>query len=83
MTISIRLDRDTEDALRRHLAATGTPLSTFVREAIRDKLARAEEPTTLYTIGASLFGRHASGDLDRSARRKTLIRERIDAKHRG
>jgi predicted DNA-binding protein len=82
MTISIRLDPDTENSLRRHLAAAGTPLSTFVREAIRDKLARVEEPPTPYLAGEALFGRHASGDTDRSVRRKALIRERIHAKHR-
>jgi predicted DNA-binding protein len=82
MTISIRLDPDTEDALRRHLAAEGVALSAFVREAIRDKLAHAEEPSTPYATGAALFGRFASGDSDRSTRRKALIRERVDAKHR-
>jgi hypothetical protein len=83
MTISIRLDPETEHVLRRQLEAAGVPLSAFVREAIREKLERDAAQPTPYEIGEPLFGRWASGDDDRSLRRKALIRERLRAKHRG
>lgn len=82
MTISVRLDPDTESRLRRRLEADGVPMSEFVREAIREKLARKQRETTPYALGEDLFGRYASSDTDRSVRRKELIRERLHAKHR-
>ena len=80
--ISVRLDQDTENALRSQLRERDLPLSEFVREAIREKLERLPTPSTPYELGATLFGRERSGQSDRSLRRKTMIRERIDAKHR-
>lgn len=82
MTISIRLDPQTEAELRQRLHAEGIALSHFVREAIREKLARGEVQDSPYALGESLFGRHQSGDADRSSRRKALIRERLRERHR-
>ena len=82
MTISIRLDPETEALLRGRLLREDVSLSEFVREAIREKLERGDVPATPYRIGEPLFGRYASGDTDRSERRKDLLRERISAKHR-
>lgn len=82
MSISIRLDPETETVLRRRLATEGIPLSAFVRDAIQEKLARSDGETSPYSLGEPLFGRYASGESDRSARRKELLRERLHAKHR-
>ena len=82
MTVSLRLDDALEAELRRRLAQDGTPLSDFIRQAIREKLARDMESSDPYTLGQQFFGRHASGEQDRSQRRKQIVRERIDAKHR-
>lgn len=82
MTISIRLDPETETALRRRLEVDRVPLSAFVREAIQEKLARGAGEASPYSLGEPLFGRYASGETDRSLRRKELIRERLHAKHR-
>jgi predicted transcriptional regulator len=46
VTISIRLDPETEAELRRLLVAQRMPLSDFVRDAIREKLPRSELPAT-------------------------------------
>lgn len=83
MTITIRLDPDTENELRQRLGEEGVSLSEFVREAIRAKLARAEAMSDPYALGAHLFGRYASGESDRSGRRKQIIRERLHEKHCG
>ena len=82
MTVSLRLDDAMEAELRRRLARDGTPLSDFIRQAIHEKLARDRESSDPYTLGQPFFGRHASGEQDRSQRRKQIVRERIDAKHR-
>jgi hypothetical protein len=74
MSICVRLDPETEAALRRRLAVEATPLSELVREAIREKLARAEGEATPYVVGEPLFERYASSDTDRSLRRKELLR---------
>jgi len=82
MTISVRLDPETENSLREHLRHDRISLSEFIRDAVREKLARNEKPLTPYEIGEPLFGRYASGDTDRSSARKQLLREKIGAKHR-
>ncbi|MBK5970008.1 MULTISPECIES: ribbon-helix-helix protein, CopG family [Thiorhodovibrio] len=82
MSISIRLDQETETALHQHLRQAGKTQSAFVREAIREKLARyLPDASTPYQLGEPLFGRYASGESGRSAGRKALIRERLGEKH--
>jgi len=83
MTVSLRLEATLETELKRRLARDGIPLSDFVRQAIREKLEREAQPTDPYALGLPLFGRHASGESDRSQRRKQIIRERLHARHRG
>ncbi|WP_295435463.1 ribbon-helix-helix protein, CopG family [uncultured Thiodictyon sp.] len=82
MTISVRLDPATEAALRRQVLSRGVPLSEFVRDAIREKLAAADMPNTPYAIGKAVFGRYASGDTDRSVHRKEVLRDRFRDPHR-
>ena len=83
MTVSLRLEETLEAELKRRLARDGVPLSDFVRQAIREKLEREAHPADPYALGWALFGRHASGEPDRSQRRKQIIRERLHARHRG
>lgn len=82
MSISIRLDPETEGKLRQRLDAQGIPLSRFVREAIREKLARTDTQDSPFALGEHLFGRHHSGEADCSVRRKALLRERFNGRHR-
>lgn len=82
MSISIRLDKSTEDLLRQRLQVEGVSLSDFIRNAIREKLDRVEEEPTPYELGAPLFGRFGSGRDDLSSNRKALLREKLDEKHR-
>ncbi|MBU0499481.1 MAG: ribbon-helix-helix protein, CopG family [Gammaproteobacteria bacterium] len=82
MSISIRLDKSIEESLRQRLQIDGVSLSDFIRDAIREKLGRAEGEPSPYELGKALFGRFGSGRDDLSSRRKTLLREKLDAKHR-
>jgi RHH-type rel operon transcriptional repressor/antitoxin RelB len=70
MTVSLRLEETLEAELRRRLAQDGTSLSDFIRQAILEKLERESQPTDPYILGRGLFGRHASGEPDRSQRRR-------------
>jgi len=81
MTISVRLDDQSETKLRARTRSTGRPLSEFVREAIEEKLQREAGESSPYALGKELFGRHASGDSNLSADRKRLIRKKIGEKH--
>jgi hypothetical protein len=86
MTISLQLEEPLEAELRQRLARDGIPLSDFIRQAIYEKLEKLEHDIPLtdpHTLGQPLFGRHASGESDRSQRRKQIIRERLNAQHRG
>lgn len=81
MTVSVRLDPETETLLRDHLRQQGGSLSEFVRDAIRTKLAREETPMTPFAVGEPLFGRYASGRTDASQQRKQILREKLGEKH--
>ena len=83
MTVSLRLEAALDAALRQRLAHDDISLSDFIRQAIREKIERDQQPTDPYTLGHPLFGRHTSGEPDRSQRRKQIIRERLHAQHRG
>ena len=67
--------------LRDYLRHEGGSLSTFVRGAIRAKLAQTGEPETPYAVGERLFGRYASGRTDGSQKRKQILREKFGEKH--
>lgn len=82
MSLSIRLDKTLEESLRRRLQAEHISLSDFIRDAIREKLAKDEGKTSPYALGQDLFGRYASGRDDLSTNRKALLREKLNAKHR-
>lgn len=82
MSISVRLSQDIENALRQKLRQEGIPLSEFVRQAIIEKLENFSTETDPYTLGKSVFGRHQSGDTDRSQQRKSIVKSRLHEKYR-
>lgn len=82
MTVSVRLDEETEARLRRLLEQKGGSLSAFVRAAVAEKLEREDKKPTLYELGKHLFGRDGSGIGDLAENHKKYFRERMQAKHR-
>jgi hypothetical protein len=82
MTVSVRLDEETEERLRRLLAQSGGSLSAFVRAAIIEKLEREGKKPTPYELGKHLFGRYASGRSDLSTNGEEILREKLRAKRR-
>ena len=81
MTITVRLPEDLEAELLARLAASGSKLSDFVREAIGEKLEReqATEPSA-FEAGRHRFGRYGSGRGDLSENADRLVAEKIRAK---
>jgi len=82
MSISVRLDQELEQALRIQAARAEVAISDFIREAIKEKLARMESAASPYELGKDSFGKYSSGQSELSANRKKLIRERLHAQHR-
>lgn len=82
MSLSIRLEKSLEEALRRRLQLDGMSLSDFIRDAIREKLTKDGKKPSPYELGQHLFGRYGSGRDDLSTNRKALLRDKLNAKHR-
>ncbi len=66
MAISVRLGKALEARLRRHVAATGRSLASFVREAVDEKVASmllvVKKRPNPYALGKHLFGRDGSSE---------------------
>lgn len=82
MTVTVRLDEDTEAKLRRLLEERGGSLSAFVRAAIAEKLEREAKKPTPYELGKHLFGRDLGGPHDLAEKHKKYFKEKMRAKHR-
>jgi len=82
MTVTVRLDEETEAKLRRLLEQNGGSLSAFVRAAIAEKLEREVKKPTPYELGKHLFGRYGSGLGDLASNHKKHFKEKMRAKHR-
>ncbi|MFO1431628.1 MAG: CopG family transcriptional regulator [Candidatus Competibacteraceae bacterium] len=82
MSISVHLDKELEQTLRIQAARAEVAISDFIREAIKEKLARMESAVSPYELGKDSFGKYSSGQSELSANRKKLIRERLHAQHR-
>lgn len=82
MTVTVRLDEETETKVRRLLEQKGGSLSAFVRAAIAEKLERESTKPTPYELGKHLFGRYRSGLGDLAENHKKYFKERMRAKHR-
>jgi hypothetical protein len=83
MTITIRLQTELEQRLRKRLEAGGEALSQFVRNAIEEKLSReAVEHPTAYELGKHLFGKSTSGVNDLGSAHAKHFREKVRARNR-
>ena len=82
MTVTVRLDEETEAKVRRLIEQKGGSLSDFVRAAIAEKLAREAGKPTPYELGKHVFGRYRSGLGDLASNHKKYFKEKMRAKHR-
>ena len=82
MTVTVRLDEDTEARLRRVLKQKGGTVSAFVRAAVAEKLDREAKKPTPYELGKHLFGRYSSDREDLAENSEEILREMFRAKCR-
>lgn len=81
MTTSIRMDERLMLRLKRYAQTHDISASNVVREALTLYLDGRQQDA--YELGADLFGRHRSGDVEtaRSVERKSRVRNRIHAQY--
>jgi len=82
MTISLRIDKELERQLNTAAKARGIAKSELVRECIREQLTNGKPKPSAYELGKDLFGKYSSGRSDLSSRRKEILAEIFDEKHR-
>ena len=79
--ITLRLDPQLEQLLKNTAENLGLSKSELIRRSIFDYIGRLKTRDA-WDAGQDLFGRHASGRDDLSARRKELVKDRIRAKRK-
>lgn len=78
---SVRLPKELEEQLEALSLKTDKSHSVIIREALVEYIAREKTNTKPFETGKSYFGKHGSGDGDRSETYKTRIKEKIREKH--
>lgn len=84
MTLTVRVDYKVSEALAEYCARTDQTKSDVVKLCLAEFLARQAQPTpSAYELGVDLFPTSASADAptELSSNRKTLLKERLHAKH--
>jgi metal-responsive CopG/Arc/MetJ family transcriptional regulator len=83
MTLTVRLEPQLEDQLEDYCQQEGTTKSAVVTEALRQYLNTLRQQRTPYELGVDLFGADESDseDTDVSRNYKTLLKEKLRAKH--
>lgn len=80
MTISVRLDTDTERALSRAAKQTGLSKSELIRQSVREYLDQTGDGRFAWELGNGVFGKRGSGRSDLASDAKRIAREKIHAK---
>ena len=79
--ITLRLDQNLEQLLKSTAKNLGLTRSELIRRSILDYIGRLKSQSA-WDAGQDLFGKHASGRSDLSARRKELVKDKIRAKRK-
>lgn len=83
MTVTVKLDTQLEERLRRRAAGSGRSTSDVIRAALQAYLDQPDEreaPRSAFELGADLFGRHG-GPADLAQRRKQAASEVWGERH--
>ncbi|REL24931.1 ribbon-helix-helix protein, CopG family [Rhodohalobacter sp. SW132] len=78
---SVRLPKELEDQLEALSSKTDKSHSVIIREALVEYIAKEKNFSKPYETGKEFFGKHGSGDRDRSVTYKSRIKEKIRDKH--
>ena len=80
MTISIRLDEQTEQAIAKLARFAGKTKSELLRGLIDEYIEKQQVEQSPWELGKHLFGRESSGVGTLSVNRKKVIKDLINAK---
>jgi len=82
MTITDRLDADTERALIKAAKEQGVSKSELVRQSVREYLDRTGDSRFAWELGKEVFGKYGSGRSDLSTKHEEILRDQFRAKRR-
>lgn len=78
---SVRLPKELEEQLEALSSKTDKSHSVIIREALVEYIAKEKSHSKPFETGKEYFGKHGSGDGDRSVTYKSRIKEKIRDKH--
>ena len=78
---SVRLSKELEEQLEALSTKTDKPHSVIIREALVEYIAKEKSHSKPFETGKELFGKHGSGNGDRSVTYKSRIKEKIRDKN--
>ncbi len=80
MSISLRLDSSLERELNKHARIIGKSKSEIIRNLISDFVKKKSKKLTPWELGKKVFGREGSGRGNLSMDRKSILKEKLNAK---
>lgn len=78
---SVRLPKELEEQLEALSSKTDKSHSVIIREALVEYIEKEKSHSKPFETGKEFFGKHGSGDGDRSVTYKTRIKEKVREKH--
>ncbi|MBV6494679.1 MAG: hypothetical protein LDLANPLL_02716 [Turneriella sp.] len=79
---SLRLPKNLEHELEKMAKIESKSKAQIIKDALGNYLAAKTSKPTAYELGKEYIGKYASGQSDRSTSYKTIIADKIKAKHR-
>jgi len=79
--VTVRLPDQMEAQLQTLTEIENSTKTDIIRNALAEYLEKHLSEKTAYELGKDLFGRHGSGDTDRSATYKERVKKIIHEKH--
>lgn len=80
MAISLRLESKLEHELSKYAKIMGRSKSELIRSLIDDFVNKKRKRLSPWEIGKNVFGREGSKKGDLSANRKSILKEKLNAK---
>jgi len=79
--LNVRLDEDTEKALKEYSVDKNVSKSSIVKEALAMYFTNEKSLESPYNLGKELFGKEGSGQPDTSSTYKSKLKGKLNAKH--
>ena len=79
--LNVRLDEDTEKALKAHSLDKAVSKSSIVKEALAMYFTNEKFLESPYKLGVDLFGADGSGQSDASSAYKSKLKKKLNEKY--